>query len=168
MQKISAYSSRKVYAVAVALCIALSMFIFCMSHEPAIVSAERSGGIADIVAPLFVKNFETLGHDERLEVLSDVDHIIRKIAHFCMYATLGAFFTFASLYHKRAWLMHTLLPVAFGALYAASDEFHQSFIPGRGPLFTDVILDSCGVLAGTVFVLACAYALIKHQSKSLK
>lgn len=167
MQKINAYSSRKVYALAVTLCVLLSLFIFCMSNEPAEVSADRSGGIADIIAPIFVKNFEKLDAAEREAVLSTTDHIIRKIAHFCMYATLGALFTFASLYRKRTWLCHILLPLAFGALYAASDEIHQVFVPGRGPLVTDVILDSCGVLCGALFVTLLAWLMISKQIKAL-
>lgn len=165
MQKVNAYSSRKLYAFAVALCVALSLFIFCMSSEPAAVSADRSGGIADIVAPIFVKNFEKLSTTEKAAVLSSTDHIIRKIAHFCMYAALGALFAFASLYHKRTLLRHTLLPLAFGALYAASDEIHQSFVPGRGPLVTDVILDSCGVLCGALFVTLLAWLILSKRHR---
>ena len=32
--------------------------------------------------------------------------------------------------------------VIFVFLYACSDEFHQSFIPGRGPAFKDVMIDT--------------------------
>lgn len=165
MQKVSLYSSRKIFAAAVVLCIAWSLFIFSMSNEPATVSADRSGGIADIVAPIFVKDFEKLDTAERETVLSNVDHIIRKIAHFCIYAFLGALFGAVSLWHKRTWLMHAVLPLLFGALYAASDEIHQSFVPGRGPLVTDVILDSCGVLCGILFVLALARLILSKRRK---
>lgn len=40
-----------------------------------------------------------------------------------------------------------------GVIYASSDEIHQCFIPGRGPLITDVILDSMGVLLGILLVM---------------
>jgi VanZ family protein len=47
-----------------------------------------------------------------------------------------------------AWLLATL--------YSATDEFHQSFVPGRHPAVTDVIIDSVGavlavLLAGRYF-----------------
>lgn len=161
MQKIRLYSSTKLFAVAVALSVALSVFIFCMSNEPATVSAERSGGIAGVIAPLFVWNFDELDSAEREEILSDIDHVVRKIAHFCLYATLGALFTSASFWYSRTWIAHLLLPTLFGTLYAASDEIHQMFVPGRGPLFSDVVLDSCGVLAGVLFVIAIARVVLE-------
>ncbi|MDY6314114.1 MAG: VanZ family protein, partial [Clostridia bacterium] len=40
------------------------------------------------------------------------------------------------------------------ALYAASDEFHQLFVPGRSGEFRDVCLDSAGALTGIlIFIL---------------
>lgn len=51
-----------------------------------------------------------------------------------------------------------LAAFAFSVLYAASDEFHQLFVPGRAGLFTDVAIDSCGAAAGAVLAacVACA------------
>lgn len=50
--------------------------------------------------------------------------------------------------------------VAWGAatLYAATDEFHQLFVPGRAGLFTDVLIDATGaaiglLLAGSIIAL---------------
>ena len=34
--------------------------------------------------------------------------------------------------------------------YACLDEYHQSFIAGRSPQKKDIIIDSCGVLAGVI------------------
>jgi len=43
-----------------------------------------------------------------------------------------------------------LYALLFVFLYASSDEFHQSFIPGRGPAFTDVLIDTAGGLTGII------------------
>ena len=40
-----------------------------------------------------------------------------------------------------------------GIIYASSDEIHQCFTPGRGPLLTDVIIDTMGVLLGILLVM---------------
>ena len=40
-----------------------------------------------------------------------------------------------------------------GVIYASSDEIHQCFTPGRGPLVTDIILDGMGVLLGILLVM---------------
>jgi len=34
--------------------------------------------------------------------------------------------------------------------YAVSDEFHQYFVPGRGPRWGDVMLDSFGAALGII------------------
>ncbi len=36
---------------------------------------------------------------------------------------------------------------SFALLYAASDEFHQTFVPGRGGRVSDVIIDAIGISA---------------------
>lgn len=37
-------------------------------------------------------------------------------------------------------------------LYAASDEFHQSFIPGRNARITDVLIDFFGAIIGILLL----------------
>lgn len=47
--------------------------------------------------------------------------------------------------------------VGFVMLYAISDEFHQSFIPGRGASFKDVCIDTLGGISGILVVKTTAY-----------
>ena len=57
-----------------------------------------------------------------------------------------------------------------GVIYATSDEIHQSFIPGRGPAVTDVILDSIGILFGILIVILAVkiYKKIRFKYKEEK
>jgi VanZ family protein len=41
-----------------------------------------------------------------------------------------------------------LLAVAFSVAYGVSDEYHQSFVPGRDPTAWDVAKDAVGALVG--------------------
>jgi VanZ family protein len=41
------------------------------------------------------------------------------------------------------------------ALYGASDEWHQMYVPGRFPEFRDLLADAVGALAGVLAVKAC-------------
>ncbi len=68
------------------------------------------------------------------------DLVLRKIAHAAEYAVLGALLQRAL---GRPWLAFAL-----GALYAISDEIHQSFVPGRQGSPLDVALDTAGVMVG--------------------
>jgi hypothetical protein len=38
-----------------------------------------------------------------------------------------------------------LTAAAISALYAVSDEWHQTFVPGRGGTWVDVVIDCCGI-----------------------
>ncbi len=69
------------------------------------------------------------------------DTILRKIAHMVEY---GIFF----LLLARAMKKPLIWPVILSILYAISDEFHQSFVPGRNMALLDVYFDSVGVLLG--------------------
>ena len=39
-----------------------------------------------------------------------------------------------------------IYPAAVSILYAASDEFHQSFTPGRNCSMQDVLIDTVGII----------------------
>lgn len=76
--------------------------------------------------------------------------LMRKSAHFIAYLILGFLVSHAmqneastgSVWKRRG--ASLLLCVA----YAISDEFHQQFVPGRGPLLKDVLIDGSGAAIG--------------------
>jgi hypothetical protein len=70
------------------------------------------------------------------------DLVLRKIAHACEFAVLGALLLRA-LRDERAAL-------AAGIAYAVSDELHQHFVPGRVGSPLDVLIDSVGVAVGVL------------------
>jgi VanZ family protein len=79
-----------------------------------------------------------------------IDHVGRKIVHASEYALLCLLWWRA----LRAKLgVRTALGVAWliAVLYAASDEYHQSFVSGRHATWVDVAIDSMG--AGLFVVL---------------
>ncbi len=69
-----------------------------------------------------------------------------KVAHMAAYGFLAATILVAFSDRQR----HTIpkrvlwLTMSFCALYGISDEFHQSFIPGRSSSFFDVLADCAG------------------------
>ena len=58
---------------------------------------------------------------------------------------------------RRIWAP-ALFGWAFATCYAATDELHQLFVPGRAGMLSDVVLDSCGALAGATLVALVAHA----------
>ncbi|MEJ7617465.1 MAG: VanZ family protein [Pyrinomonadaceae bacterium] len=78
--------------------------------------------------------------------------LIRKFSHFAEYAVLAlllarAFATSSLIVLRRRYARAALLLVA---AYALLDEFHQSFVPGRGASLYDSLID----IAGGAFALA--------------
>lgn len=75
----------------------------------------------------------------------DSNILVRKLGHISEFCILFWLFRFALRKHielKKAAFRALLLAV----LYAASDEWHQSFVPGRSACVEDVMLDSSAVL----------------------
>lgn len=79
------------------------------------------------------------------ELLAIFNLDVRKLAHFTIYLILGScyFLSFKNLDKKAG-----ILSIVLTFLYACTDEFHQSFVPGRGPAFKDVGIDTLGGVLG--------------------
>ncbi len=78
-----------------------------------------------------------------------LDYAVKKGGHVLAYALLAILFWRALGWGNRqsgaAWLLVVV--------YALSDEFHQSFVPGRHPSFVDVFLfDGMGAVAALLLV----------------
>lgn len=73
-------------------------------------------------------------------------------AHFTEYAVLAALLWLA-LRSTPALARHAAsIAFAVAVLYAISDEFHQSFVPGRYPDARDVLVDATGALAALLLL----------------
>lgn len=123
--------------------------IFSFSVETAAESTETSGGFIEFFMERWIPGFTELSDAEQTAKIESVTYFVRKSAHFCIFAVLG-FLTCAALWScdasvKRAFLF----AVVIGALYAVSDEVHQTFVPGRAGMIRDVILDTSGVVTGS-------------------
>ena len=90
------------------------------------------------------------------EHIEQIHHLIRKCAHLAEYAVLALLLWRALRKPVKADPRPWTWPDARLALlmvmcYAATDEIHQSFVPTRTPLVTDVLVDTSG---GAVALLA--------------
>jgi VanZ family protein len=72
------------------------------------------------------------------------DTILRKAGHTVEYAVLGALLVRALGSARPA--------IAAGIAYAATDEVHQGFVPGRHASLLDVAIDAVGVVAGVLLI----------------
>ncbi len=120
------------------LVIAWMLLIFIFSSQAGEVSNENNKFVIYI--------FNLLGLDLNSIFGTLSDFIVRKAAHFTEY-----FILYVLLYRAINTKKNTSIKVFIGVilivfLYACSDELHQAFVPGRGPAFRDVLVDTCGGL----------------------
>jgi len=87
-----------------------------------------------------------------LKTIHLIHILLRKLGHFTEYAVL-AWLWFRTLQAgDQNWSTRSALIAFFlSFLYAATDEYHQSFVPSRGPSVIDVGIDS----AGAAFSIFC-------------
>ncbi len=82
------------------------------------------------------------------EKIEQIHFVVRKTAHFVEYALLGVL-AWRAVHFDPAFGGYSpgrqlRLVLLLCVLYAATDEFHQSFVPTRQAAVQDVLLDSCG------------------------
>jgi len=87
------------------------------------------------------------------ETLFLVHHFIRKMGHVTEYFILSLLILRGIRAGKTGiHLGWALAAVAIVGCYAALDEFHQSFVPGRTAAVSDVLIDTAGGVAAQVVV----------------
>lgn len=91
-------------------------------------------------------------------------HVVRKLAHFTIYALLGLN-TFY-MYKKYGVKHYALCALITCILYACSDEWHQSFVSGRSPQITDICIDTCGALS--LILLNIGVIRLRKSPKALQ
>ncbi len=136
------------------LTVFVMVFIYAMSAQ----NGETSGALSNgFLASAIGQAVERL-----LPRLSSqgAGYDIRKYAHMFEYLCLGIS---SSLLMWELWVnrrdRRALPPLAallLCFLYACTDEWHQSFVPGRAGVFSDVLIDSAGSTLGI-----CAISLTK-------
>jgi VanZ family protein len=80
------------------------------------------------------------------------DFSLRKLAHLTVFAVLTVLLYRAFRLHVARPTYAWLLAVFVAAVYACSDEWHQTFVPGREGTVRDIVIDTLGVVG--VWVLA--------------
>ena len=86
-----------------------------------------------------------------------VDGPLRHFAHVVAYAVLAGLVVLAlARSRQRPGPALAGLAVALAVVYGVTDEFHQSFVPGRTSHAIDVVYDAIGAVVGVSVVWAWA------------
>lgn len=105
---------------------------------------------------------------EQARMVLSWEFYVRKLAHFSEYAAFGLALSIPmyAVCRIRRWK----LPLTAGLIsfaYAALDEFHQHFSYGRSPQLGDVLIDTCGAMAGILLGWLIAHAVTRRKQAPL-
>lgn len=126
--------------------------IFAFSAQPAQQSSRSSGILAYKITKWKSDLFRQDKSKAELTAQAEsMQLIIRKGAHMAEYALLALLLYLHLRYYSLDKKQVALLALGITAGYAATDELHQLFVPGRAGRLSDVCIDSLGGILGISF-----------------
>ena len=158
--------STRVRVITTLMTLAVMGMIFCFSMQPATESDATSGWLSARIADLIRPEWRNYDMEQQRIFYNEIQHVVRKCAHFSEFALLG----FCLRLCLESWLgkRRGLTRIAWGGgtAYAALDELHQLLVDGRSGQWTDILIDSAGVLFGIVVLLGCFRLIEKQKEKA--
>ena len=149
------------------LAIIWMLVISAFSSRTGDLSATDSGRIGRLIGQVLVPGFEDWSEEKQDQFAEKVDYPVRKTAHATEYAILGMLLVVAYTDKEKGRFVRLLIPWFIGTIYAATDEIHQLFVPGRSGQISDVCLDSIGVLIGVSLLWVITEIKWKKEKRSL-
>ena len=127
--------------------------IYGFSAQDGATSGNLSYKVSEIIVETANEAFELhWSAQEEAHYIERIHHPVRKLAHMTEYFLLAVSVSFPLYVYgvRGIWLL--LLAGGFCVGFAALDEYHQSFVAGRGPSKRDVAIDSIGIAVGVILV----------------
>ena len=131
--------------------IIMMYIIFMLSAQEGPTSSQLSYKVGVKIFTIANKALDKGWSEDHIDELSTkYQYYVRKTAHFTEYFFLGVSVAFP-LYVYGVRGMKLIFFAGFFCIgFASLDEYHQSFVHGRGPSPKDVIIDSCGAIPGII------------------
>ena len=132
-------------------------------------TGEVSGALSYEVSYQIVETKNEVLNENKTETelaysASSIEFYVRKAAHMTEYCILAIAISFPFYVYgvRGIWLI--LLAGAVCVGFAGLDEYHQSFVNGRGPSVRDVCIDSSGAAIGILLVHAFCWSTTHNPS----
>ena len=133
--------------------IAVMYLIFSFSSQDGVSSARLSRMVSEKVVVTADQVLEKGWSAEQIAAYTEqIHYYVRKTAHVTEYFVLAVTVAFPLYVYGIRGLWLVLLAGGFCVSFAGLDEYHQSFVAGRGPSARDVAVDSIGILPGILLV----------------
>ena len=147
--------------------ILLMLIIFVFSAQ----NGGESNGISMTVTRFFAGilffDYDQMSAEQQAFICEHLNHFVRKGAHFSVYLLMGAF-SYLAVRLSGLRLRFRFVPaLCLCAVYAAADEIHQYFTPGRSPKLTDVLIDISGAVCG-ILIIKLIFIVVSHAKDAIK
>lgn len=153
-------------AILMLLLLSTFFIIFGFSSQ----DGEKSGNISKKITEEIITRIPQIQEKEQNEreaITLRIEKVIRKIAHFSIYTAVGLLLMALLSTFEMKEKNRIIMSLIIGIIYASSDEIHQSFVPERSPMITDVMIDTMGVMLGILLIML-GKAIIKKYKKNSK
>ena len=153
-------------AIFMLLLLSTFFIIFGFSSQ----DGEKSGNISKKITEEIITRIPQIQEKEQNEreaITLRIEKVIRKIAHFSIYTAVGLLLMALLSTFEMKEKNRIIMSLIIGIIYASSDEIHQSFVPERSPMITDVMIDTMGVMLGILLIML-GKAIIKKYKKNSK
>ena len=153
-------------AILMLLLLSTFFIIFGFSSQ----DGEKSGNISKKITEEIITRIPQIQEKEQNEreaITLRIEKVIRKIAHFSIYTAVGLLLMALISTFEMKEKNRIIISLIIGIIYASSDEIHQSFVLERSPMITDVMIDTMGVMLGSLLIML-GKAIIKKYKKNSK
>ena len=147
---------RRVAALILLLLILSAIFQF---------SSQTAGESDDLSLNVSKLIFKIIYGEERPELASAFNRVLRKIAHFAVFFALGFALCFFIGSFNKAPKTRVAAALISGFVFAVIDESHQIFVSGRGPGLSDVCIDFAGIALATAIYSLVSRIFYAHKNK---
>lgn len=140
--------------------------IFSFSSQTGIDSGNLSHKISYKIVTVADKILDkNLTENEKQAYTDKIELPVRKFAHMTEYFILAICISFPLYVYGVRGFGLLILAGLFCVGFACTDEFHQSFVAGRGPSKRDVMIDSIGAFFGIVLVQIFCHGFLPSRKK---
>lgn len=148
--------------------LAMMYIIYSLSAQNGEVSGTLSYETSKFFVLAYNKVLDKGYSNEFLNMLIVQIHpLIRKLAHVGVYFALAITVAFPLYVYRIRGIFLFIIGGVFCLLFALLDEYHQSFVAGRGPSLRDVGIDSIGIFSGLIVAELICYIGRKTLFKPL-
>lgn len=142
----------QIKVVKIILIIIWMITAFRFSNQGGTESSSTSAKVTKVIVNVVVNDKK---EENKVQIANKIEKVVRKFAHYTIYTIGGVLimnYAYTTDKTKKQQIFGSLL---FGAFYAATDEVHQYFVPGRSARVFDVGIDTLGVITGIGIYCGC-------------